>query len=89
MNNQHEMGASITLPSGRVTTLTDRADSANLWMAVPFSGGWAVRRHSSDNMSWVYKLGAPNLPAVWEEVDAFALIRALNSTRPVAPALMP
>ena len=36
-----------------------------------------------------YKLGAPNLPAVWEEVDAFALIRALNSTRPVAPALMP
>ena len=80
MSNQHKVGDSITLPSGRVTTLTDRADSANLWTAVPTAGGWAVRRRSSDNATWVYKLGAPNTPEVWQEDDAFTLIRALNST---------
>jgi hypothetical protein len=55
-------------------------------MAVPMAGGWALRRRSPDNTTWIYNLGAPNMPEVWEEDDAFMLIFVTMSTYAVFPS---
>ena len=86
MSCKIRVGDRLTLPSGKIVTLSSPADPQRPWRAHGMGTMWTVRReHTPDHVhreAWQYYAGEDTLPLWLTESDAVFLAFDLNRVYP-------